>query len=186
MGECSVPFRPGTLMGKKLAITETETRVYSERVKVITMSYQVQVPEYVVTLPCHHKFRSPTPVMVDPEAEGPSDGSFHVTLDGTADTQPGVAWMWCGQCARWYAMEAWELDEYQQAPRDALGRRLPESRLAKMRDDAQIRDRIAEALTMTGGVVPMRIIAANNGVKVLTVKRVAEDLGMVETRPEAA
>lgn len=131
------------------------------------MSYVDQVPSYRVDLRCGHQFRSQTPVV--PLAQD---------VDQDEDPDNGVAWLHCRPCKADYAFTAAELEFAQKPPRDSAKRRISENRLAKMADDALLRDRVAEVLRNTGGNVPADVIAANAGVSLRTVERVAADLNL--------
>lgn len=129
------------------------------------MTYTAQVPAYRVDLPCGHQFRSQTPVV-----------PLSLDLDQDEDYEHGIAWVPCRSCKTDFAFTAAELLETQKPPRDSAKRRISENRLAKLADDALLRDRVAEVLKTTGGIVPASVIAANAGVSVRTVERVAADL----------
>lgn len=155
------------------------------------MRYTTAVPMYVVTLPCNHEFRSATRVVTNM-----SDTS---AFGFDADEDPeDITWLFCRTCDKNYAMEGWELEEYQAEPRDSAGRVIRESRLRKMFDEAVVRDRVASVLLRTQGHVPHQQVADDidavlvkrqgpDGArcKLRTVERVAADLRALSKYPDA-
>lgn len=137
------------------------------------MSYINQVPTYKITMWCGHVFRSTVPLV--PLAHD---------LDQEEDQDQGTAWLYCRTCKTYGEYSASDLEVVQQPPRDSAKRRISENRLAKLNDDAVIRDRVAAAIKSTMGTVPLDVIAANLGVSPRTVDNVSADLGFVLRRTD--
>lgn len=150
------------------------------------MTYASAVPMYVVTLPCNHEFRSVTRVVTNM-----GDTSAFV-FSGDEDPED-ITWLFCRTCDKNYAVEGWELEEYQTEPRDSAGRRISEIQLATRYNDAQIKDRIAVALLKTQGSVSLPQVVANLGTgpdgkplaALRTVESVAADLRALSKYPAA-
>jgi hypothetical protein len=122
---------------------------------------------YVVTLPCNHTFRSVRRVVANMN----DTDAFDVDTDEDAED---LAFLYCRTCRRDYAVEAWELEEYQAEPRDSAGRRIPETRLHNMFNDAVIKNRVAADLLKCDET--QDVIAARHGVTDRTVRNVLADL----------
>ena len=142
----------------------------------VPVDYTLSVPMYVVTLPCNHEFRSLTRVTTN---ETDAD-AFVITGE---DDPEDITWLYCRTCRKDYAVQAWELEEYQDEPRDEFrseqfpnGRRLGEKRLQRMYDEAVVKTRIAAVLLKTQGSVSLPDVAANGGWSLRTTERVAKDL----------
>jgi len=153
------------------------------------VDYTLALPMYVVTLPCGHEFRSITRVttnMSDTDA-------FDVDPDEDAED---ITWLYCRTCHQDYAVEGWELEEYQDEPQYANGKRLGEKALGRRYDEALVKNKVAAVLLKTQGSVPLAKVAADidaelvrtqseDGVRchLRTVERVAADLRALSKYP---
>ena len=137
------------------------------------MDYTLALPMFVVTLPCNHEFRSRWRVTAHADCLDDVDLFDAVSLDDEPDAED-ITWLYCRTCRKDYAVQEWELEEYQEAPRDSAGRRLSESQLEKRYFDALTQNKIAADLLRTDET--QDVIAARYGVSDRTVRKVYADL----------